>query len=134
MLRGLHRTYSLLYNRTSQLYDNIKKMATAKTEAFAGHEVELAAWAKAVAHPARLAILQVLATRNTCICGEIVDELPLAQATVSQHLKALKQAGLITGEVEGPRVCYCLDRDALHRFRQALEDFFDRLDADSTCC
>ena len=109
-------------------------MATAKIDAFADHEVELAAWAKAVAHPARLAILRVLAVRNACICGEIVDELPLAQATVSQHLKALKQAGLITGEVEGPRVCYCLDHAALRRFRQAMESLFDGLESADSCC
>ena len=70
---------------------------------------ELAEQAKALSHPARLAILKHLAAQNTCICGEIVEELPLAQASVSRHLKVLKEAGLIRGEVDGPRVCYCIE-------------------------
>jgi ArsR family transcriptional regulator, arsenate/arsenite/antimonite-responsive transcriptional repressor len=78
---------------------------------------ELAALAKAVGHPARVAILRLLARKNACICGEIVDELPLAQSTVSQHLKVLKQAGLVQGEVEGPTVCYCIDPRALRRLK-----------------
>ena len=78
---------------------------------------DLAALAKAVAHPARVAILRLLARKNACICGEIVDELPLAQSTVSQHLKVLKQAGLIQGEVDGPRICYCIDPRTLRRLK-----------------
>ena len=102
-------------------------MAIAKKEDFAPDEVELAAWAKVLGHPARLAILKVLAERNACICGEIVDVLPLAQATVSQHLKALKEAGIIEGAVEGPRSCYCLDQKALERARVAFEALFERI-------
>ena len=110
-------------------------MATAKHDAFQADEVQLAAWAKAVAHPARLAILKVLAARNTCICGEIVDELPLAQATVSQHLKALKEAGFVEGEIEGPRTCYCLDWNELQRFREAVGDLFEQMSrAAASCC
>lgn len=110
-------------------------MATAKHDVFEQGEVQLAAWAKAVAHPARLAILKVLAARNTCICGEIVDALPLAQATVSQHLKALKAAGFVVGEIEGPRTCYCLNEAELHRFREALGTLFDAIDrAAASCC
>ncbi len=78
---------------------------------------ELAALAKAVGHPARVAILRLLARKNACICGEIVDELPLAQSTVSQHLKVLKQSGLIQGEVEGPTVCYCIAPRTLRRLK-----------------
>jgi ArsR family transcriptional regulator len=78
---------------------------------------ELAALAKAVGHPARVAILRLLARENACVCGEIVSELPLAQSTVSQHLKVLKEAGLIQGEVDGPRVCYCIDARALRRLK-----------------
>jgi ArsR family transcriptional regulator len=78
---------------------------------------ELASLAKAVGHPARVQILRLLARRETCICGDIVDELPLAQSTVSQHLKVLKQAGLIRGEIDGPRVCYCLEPRALRRLK-----------------
>lgn len=84
----------------------------------------LAEQAKALSHPARLAILEVLARRDTCVCGELVDELPLAQATVSRHLKVLKDAGLIQGEVDGPRSCYCLDREAVERLRSELDAFF----------
>jgi ArsR family transcriptional regulator, arsenate/arsenite/antimonite-responsive transcriptional repressor len=78
---------------------------------------ELAALAKAVGHPARVQILRILARKTACVCGDIVDELPLAQSTVSQHLKVLKEAGLIRGEVDGPRVCYCIEPRALRRLK-----------------
>ena len=78
---------------------------------------ELAVLAKALGHSARVRIVRLLARRSTCICGEIVHELDLAQSTVSQHLKILKDAGLVQGEVDGPRVCYCLAPRALRRFR-----------------
>ncbi len=78
---------------------------------------ELAALAKALGSPARVAILRLLARREACMCGEIVDELPLAQSTVSQHLKVLKDAGLIVGEIDGPRVCYALDPATLRRVK-----------------
>jgi len=73
----------------------------------------LARLAKALGHPARVAIVRLLLRRDACICGEIVEELPLAQSTVSQHLKQLKQAGLIRGDVDGPRVCYCVDEGSI---------------------
>lgn len=76
---------------------------------------ELAALAKALGHPARVKILRILSRRRECLCGEIVGELPLAQSTVSQHLKILKEAGLVRGTVDGPRVCYCLSESALRR-------------------
>ena len=78
---------------------------------------ELANLAKAIGHPARVQILRLLILRNNCICGEIVDELPLAQSTVSQHLKILKEAGLIRGDVDGPRICYCVEPRGLRRLR-----------------
>jgi ArsR family transcriptional regulator len=78
---------------------------------------ELAELAKSVGHPARVKILRLLARRDTCVCGEIVDQLPLAQSTVSQHLKILKGAGLVRGTVDGPRVCYCLEPNALRRLK-----------------
>ena len=78
---------------------------------------ELAELAKAIAHPARVQIMRLLARKSGCVCGEIVDEVPLAQSTVSQHLKVLKEAGLIRGEVDGPRVCYCVEPAALRRLR-----------------
>jgi ArsR family transcriptional regulator len=78
---------------------------------------ELADLAKAVGHPARVAILRLLVRRQACICGDIVDELPLAQSTVSQHLKVLKDAGLVRGEIDGPRVCYCVEPRSLRRLK-----------------
>lgn len=78
---------------------------------------ELAGFAKALGHPARVQIIRLLIRKSGCICGDIVDELPLAQSTVSQHLKVLKEAGLIRGEVDGPRVCYCIEPAALQRLR-----------------
>ncbi len=78
---------------------------------------ELAMLAKALGHPARVQIVRLLVRRNACICGDIVDELPLAQSTVSQHLKVLKDAGLIKGEIDGPRVCYCVEPRTLRRLK-----------------
>lgn len=78
---------------------------------------ELAALAKAIAHPARVHILRILVRSTACVCGDIVEKLPLAQSTVSQHLKVLKEAGLIRGEVDGPRVCYCIEPRALRRLK-----------------
>lgn len=77
----------------------------------------LAHMAKALGHPLRVRILRVLMERNSCVCGDLVDVLPVAQSTVSQHLKVLKEAGLVQGEVDGPRVCYCVDPEGLERFR-----------------
>lgn len=81
---------------------------------------ELALLAKAVGHPARVQILRLLVRREACICGDIVDELPLAQSTVSQHLKVLKDAGLVRGEIDGPRVCYCVEPRALRRLKSLV--------------
>ncbi len=81
------------------------------------HDLELAGLARALGHPARVRILRILIARNSCVCGELVDELPLAQSTVSQHLKVLKDAGLIQGEIDGPKVCYCVQPAALRRLR-----------------
>jgi len=81
---------------------------------------ELAAMARALSHPARVAIVRHLAEAGTCICGEIVQVMPLAQATVSQHLKVLKEAGLVQGEVDGPRTCYCVAPDGLKRFKELV--------------
>lgn len=80
-------------------------------------DADLAALAKAIAHPARVRILRLLARQTSCVCGDLVDVLPLAQSTISQHLKVLKDAGLIRGEVDGPRVGYCLEPRALRRLR-----------------
>ena len=81
---------------------------------------DIARVSKALAHPIRVRIVQLLLARETCLCGQIVDELPVSQATVSQHLKVLRDAGLIRGEIDGPRVCYCADRAALGRHAELL--------------
>lgn len=109
-------------------------MATHKKEAFGQDEQELAELAKALAHPARIAILKELARRNTCVCGEIVEVLPLAQSTVSQHLKELQQAGLIQGTIEGAKSCYCINRETFQKFEQMLESFFVNTTAKQQCC
>ena len=80
----------------------------------------LATLAKALAHPARVAILRQLSERGECICGQIVSSLPLAQATVSQHLKVLSDAGFVQGEIDGPRVCYCVNPDTVKRFQKLV--------------
>ncbi len=111
-------------------------MATHKKEVFTQKEQELAAFAKALSHPARIAILKVLAQRNECICGEIVEILPLAQSTVSQHLKELKNAGLIDGAVDGPRSCYCINWKAFEKFNNEFNHLFLHLKVknEKACC
>jgi ArsR family transcriptional regulator len=81
---------------------------------------ELARLAWALAHPARVRILRILTARQACICGELVDQMPLAQSTVSQHLKILKESGLVQGEIDGPKVCYCVNPAALQRLKQLI--------------
>lgn len=108
-------------------------MGLTKTEGFAKSQVDLAAFAKALAHPARLAILQFLATQKSCMCGDIVNELPLSQSTVSQHLKELKAVGLIKGNVEGPSICYCIDEKNWNKIRRAMTALFEDFDP-ANCC
>lgn len=88
----------------------------------ASSDEQLAQLADALGHPARVAIVRLLKERQSCICGQIVEELPLAQSTVSQHLKVLKQAGWIIGEVDGVKTCYCLNPQALERFQSLMSD------------
>lgn len=112
-------------------------MPTTADTAFSETDRRLAESLKALAHPARLAIVRLLAKRDECVCGEIVDDLPLAQSTVSQHLKALKEVGLVQGTVDGRRTCYCLDPDVLVALHDDLGAFFGALDRSSSsinCC
>lgn len=102
-------------------------MALARKDDFPEKDLQLAQWCKALSHPARIAILRNLASRGECICGDLVIGLPLAQSTVSQHLKALKAVGLIKGEVDGPRSNYCINRKNFKRFVKAFDDFSSRL-------
>jgi DNA-binding transcriptional ArsR family regulator len=109
-------------------------MGASKTELFTKKQNELAAMAKALAHPARIAILQKLVKSNACICGDLVEELGLAQPTISQHLKELKQAGLIQGNIEGTSICYCINPKTWVQYRQLLSAFFTELPENMNCC
>jgi len=93
--------------------------------------VQLATACKALSHPARLSILQILAKRGTCICGEIVDVMPLSQATVSQHLKVLKNADLVSGEIDGQKSCYCINTETISKLRDQFGLLFGSLE---NCC
>ena len=102
-------------------------MGTSKIIAYTQKEINLAKYAKALGHPARVAILNLLIDKQTCFCGNIVDELPISQSTVSQHLKELKDAGLIKGEIEGAAVCYCIDEKEWSKAQKLISSLFDKL-------
>ena len=109
-------------------------MGVSKTEHFTEKQNDLAKLAKALAHPARIAILDYLSSVDTCICGDIVKEVQLAQPTVSQHLKELKNAGLIKGSIEGNSVCYCIDEKALKNLSDYLQKLSESVLQRNTCC
>jgi DNA-binding transcriptional ArsR family regulator len=102
-------------------------MAKSKLEEFKDEEIFLADLMKALSHPARIKILKILSETNSCFCGEIVDLLPLAQATVSQHLKELKRVGLIKGEIEGPKTCYCIDPRTIIKASESFQKLFNQI-------
>jgi ArsR family transcriptional regulator, arsenate/arsenite/antimonite-responsive transcriptional repressor len=108
-------------------------MGLTKTEIFTDQQNRIANLAKAFAHPARVAILQMLARRQSCVCGDLVDELPLAQATVSQHLKELKRIGIIRGDVDPPRVCYCINEPVWQEAQQTFGALFESF-VPADCC
>src|SRR3954470_3142054 len=108
-------------------------MGTTKSHEFGVKENRLAKYAKALAHPARIAILSYLAKQQSCVCGDIVEKLPLSQSTVSQHLKELKEAGLIKGEIEGAKTCYCIDEKEWKMAKEWLNKLFDSLKGGSCC-
>ncbi len=109
-------------------------MGTTKTEEFTGKDNKIAKYTKALGHPARVAILQLLLKKQNCICGDIVNELPLSQSTVSQHLKELKEAGLIKGDIDGVKICYCIDEKEWKNAQQLLNVFFDSYKVKTKCC
>lgn len=98
-------------------------MGVSKTEKFNHQQNRIASYAKALAHPARIAIVEYLARHKTCICGDLVEELPLSQSTVSQHLKELKKVGIIQGSIEPPKVCYCINE----KVWKEVQGFFNQL-------
>ena len=110
-------------------------MGASKTEHFTDKQNEMALLMKALGHPARIAIIDYLLKVNTCICGDIVNELPLAQPTVSQHLKELKNAGLIKGNIEGNAICYCIDESTFLKFQNFLSELFGKIQVQkNNCC
>ncbi|HEV7621797.1 MAG TPA: metalloregulator ArsR/SmtB family transcription factor [Flavisolibacter sp.] len=109
-------------------------MGLTKTEIFTEKQNRMASMFKAIAHPARIAILQHLIKADACICGDLVEELGLAQSTISQHLKELKNAGLIQGTVEGASVCYCIDPKVWKQFKAELEMLFINYKPGKNCC
>ena len=106
-------------------------MAFPKAHLLEEDYILIADLAKALSHPARIKIMHVLLEKQRCVCGDIVDELPLSQSTVSQHLKELKRVGLIDGEIEGPRTCYCINGKKLEIAKEKFFQFFQDI---STCC
>ena len=110
-------------------------MGASKTDFFTDSQNELAILTKALGHPARIAIIEHILKVNSCICGDIVNELPLAQPTVSQHLKELKNAGLIKGNIEGNAICYCIDEETFNKFQSFLSEVFGKINAQkNNCC
>lgn len=110
-------------------------MGITKTEHFTENQNELAIIAKALGHPARIAIIEYLLKVDTCICGDIVNELPLAQPTVSQHLKELKNAGLIKGNIEGTAICYCINEPGIEKIKGFFQHIAEHLDKKrNDCC
>ena len=108
-------------------------MGATKSDEFSVKDNRLAKYAKALAHPARVAILKLLIQKQACICGDIVEELPLSQSTISQHLKELKESGLIKGDIEGVKVCYCIDEKEWDIAKNLLNNLFVSFEA-SKCC
>ncbi len=108
-------------------------MGATKTDHFTDKQNNIANMAKAIGHPARVAILEYLMKVDTCICGDIVNELPLAQPTISQHLKELKNAGIIKGSVEGNSICYCIDDAAIAKLQKYFSNISLKLDKKNCC-
>lgn len=110
-------------------------MGISKIETYSEQEVRIADYAKALGHPARLSILQFLLQQNSCVCGDIVDTLPLSQSTVSQHLKELKKVGLIKGSIEGPKTCYCINVDVWEEVMFSFNSLFAKINNHKiNCC
>jgi len=109
-------------------------MANNKKDEFQIKERRFSELAKALSHPARIAVLKTLAGKQTCVCGEIVDVIPLSQSTVSQHLKELKEAGLIKGEIEGQRSCYCLNQECIEELKELFEELIHEVEQSGPSC
>lgn len=137
--KNRHQKKSQKVWTTKNIYRNIAilnlitKMGATKTDHFTDQQNQIATIAKALGHPARVAIIEYLLTVDTCICGDIVNELPLAQATVSQHLKELKNAGLIKGNIEGNSICYCIDENTFGILKTYFSNIITKV-TEQKCC
>ncbi len=109
-------------------------MGVTKTEIFTEEQNQIASVAKALAHPARIAILQNIFSRDTCVCGDLVDEIGLAQATISQHLRELKKVGIIKGTISGTSVCYCINEEVWNENSKLMNQFFNIINATGSAC
>lgn len=109
-------------------------MGISKSEEFSVKDNRIAAYAKALSHPARVAILRLLLKKQSCICGDIVDEIPLSQSTISQHLKELKASGLIKGDIDGAKVCYCIDKEEWQKAQSVMSSLFESIKSSFIKC
>lgn len=110
-------------------------MGASKIINYSAEELLIAKFAKALSHPARVAIIKLLLQKQSCVCGDIVEDLPIAQSTVSQHLKELKESGLIKGNIDGASICYCIDTDELQKANDILNNVLGAsMQTPSTCC
>lgn len=109
-------------------------MVVTTEEKYTVNQNKVAKYTKALAHPARIAILEILLKKQSCICGDIVEQLPLSQSTVSQHLKELKNAGLIKGDIEGVKVCYCIDEKEWENAKNSISTLFSSIQVKNACC
>jgi DNA-binding transcriptional ArsR family regulator len=115
-------------------YNNTVNMGLTKTEGFSELQQRRALIFKALGHPARIAIVEMLLKRQSCICNDMVEELPLAQPTISQHLKALKEAGIIQGEIEGTSICYCINEKVWLEMQKDFSKLFGSYKPGAKCC
>ena len=109
-------------------------MSLSKAEQFNIKQIQLATYAKALAHPARIAIIEHILKSNQCICNDIVEKMPLSQSTISQHLKELKQTGIIKGEIDGTKMCYCIDREVWEEVKSTMNELFNAYSKSDECC
>ena len=109
-------------------------MSVVTEEKYTVNQKKISKYTKALAHPARITILEILLKKQSCICGDIVEQLPLSQSTVSQHLKELKNAGLIKGDIEGVKVCYCIDEKEWENAKNSISTLFTSIQVKNSCC
>ena len=115
-------------------YENIKNIRISKTEHFTEEQNDVAKLMKALSHPARIAIVEYLLSVDSCICNDIVEEIKLAQPTVSQHLKELKNVGIIQGDIDGKAICYCINPDTLKKMEHFISEILRKIEKQKSCC